>query len=209
MYDAELIKRLKRTNVSVDAEKTKERVELLWKSASNALKKQIEQDTGNARTSAYRAYQEGSISAKLAVSLSQRLNSDPYYLTGETDENNGYSAEVIERFLREKGYEKLLDEFDKTEPPKKRKPRKKASPALDQEAIPSDTSSMGNDTFKMDAEIGDNSTDSAPPVIDDNGMLAAITEDDMIALLHALGIRARVNDDAKRQLESIKQLLLF
>ena len=126
MYNADFIQHLKRSNISVDGEKTKERVEKLWKSATSELKTQIEQDADCSRASIYRIYSTGSISAKMAIPFAQKLNVDPYYLTGETDENNGYKEETIDRFLRDKGYSKLLNGSAIAEKPKKRAYKNKA-----------------------------------------------------------------------------------
>lgn len=207
MYEPDFIQRLKRTNVSADGDKTKERIEQLWKGASNELKEQIKQDTGNTRASIYRVYQVGSISAKMAVSFAQRFNSDPYYLTGETDENGGYSEEVVERFLRDKGYSKLLDDTVAATRPK-RKYQKRKETIVPNQVVPDDEAGMANDsTASSDADknLGIDTTSDAG----DKNIPIEITEEDMVALLHALIIRARVNAQGKEQLEKIKQLLLF
>lgn len=211
MHEAEFIQKLKRTNVSADGTKTKERVQQIWKSASNETKKQIEQDTGNARNSIYRIYQTGSISVKLAVSFAQRLNIDPYYITGESDENSGYSEETVERFLREKGYSKLLDEIT-TGKRAKKKNTKRQEAAASNPVIQDDLSGVEN--IKSDSPSSDTDSPPVPEVvtsldIDEKNTPLELAEDDMIALLHALVIRARVNEAAGKQLEQIKHLLLY
>lgn len=210
MYESAFIQQLKRTNVSANGGKTKERVEHLWKGASNELKKQIEQDTGNARNSIYRIYQTGSISVKLAVSFAQRLNIDPYYLTGETDENSGYSEEAVERFLREKGYSKLLDDFAAATRTKKKSSKRKEVVASHQ--VISDGLSGAEDNKSESASSDTESTPAFGTVsASDNGdknTPVEITESDMDALYYALKIRARVSAEARAQLEKIKYLLL-
>ena len=44
-----------------------------------------------------RAYKTGSLSAKLAVTLAQVLKADPFYLTAETDEDEGAFDENVLR----------------------------------------------------------------------------------------------------------------
>ncbi|MHB1154702.1 MAG: hypothetical protein ACYCWE_02890 [Eubacteriales bacterium] len=128
MYNADFIQHLKRSNISVDGEKTKERVEKMWKNATSEMKTQIQQDADCSRASIYRIYTTGAVSAKMVIPFDQKLNVDPYYLTGETDENNGYKEETIDRFLRDKGYSKLLNGSAIAEKPKKRAYKKKVVP---------------------------------------------------------------------------------
>lgn len=211
MYNAEFIQQLKQTNVSADGEKTKERVEKLWKSASGEQKMQIEQDAGSARSSIYRVYNTGSISAKIALSFAQRLNADPYYLTGETDENNGYSDETARRFLKDKGYSKLFDDFTSAAP-KKRAYKKKT--VLDSDNKPEETpdAAPGEETVKdgtePSREIKEAET-AAPSNAGNENDLAEITEEDMISILHSLFIRARVNKEAGELLSKIKYMLVY
>jgi hypothetical protein len=211
MYESAFIQQLKRTNVSANGGKTKERVEHLWKGASNELKKQIEQDTGNARNSIYRIYQTGSISVKLAVSFAQRLNIDPYYLTGETDENSGYSEEAVERFLREKGYSKLLDNSAAATRAKKKSSKRKEAVASNR-VIPDGLSGAEDDKSESASSDTESTPVSGTVAASDNGdknTPVEITESDMDALFHALKIRARVSAEARGQLEKVKYLLLY
>lgn len=211
MYESAFIQQLKRTNVSANGGKTKERVEHLWKGASNELKKQIEQDTGNARNSIYRIYQTGSISVKLAVSFAQRLNIDPYYLTGETDENSGYSEEAVERFLREKGYSKLLDNSAAVTRTKKKSSKRKEAVASNR-VIPDGLSGAEDDKSESASSDTESTPASGTVAASDNGdknTPVEITESDMDALFYALKIRARVSAEARDQLEKVKYLLLY
>lgn len=111
MLKAEFIQTLKRTNVSVDSTKTRERVKILWKKASHDAKNRITIESGVGRSTIYRVYNTGSISAKLIVSIALNLNITPFYLTGETDEVNECALEMLDRFLRDRGYSRQLDEF--------------------------------------------------------------------------------------------------
>lgn len=116
MIDENVIKRLKQTNVSVDPAKTKKRVYELWRSSSKAKKRTIEETAGISRATIYRVYNTGSVSAKLAVPMSQNFNVDPYYLIGEADVSNECTDEILIAFLKGLGYEKVLnDEFERRE----------------------------------------------------------------------------------------------
>ncbi len=231
MYQKELIQKLKQTNVSVDGEKTKERVEKLWKSANSELKHLVEQDTGSVRATIYRVYNTGAISAKLAVAFAQRLNSNPYYLTGEVDEDSGYSKETVDRFLRDKGYAKLLDNLIPESRPKRKYQKRNKTSDSNQVITSNEVSGVENtnvDAIFLDTE-GENvvsdeaatGTDITPLYIesetkivstsdaDSKSALEDITEDDMVTILHALVIRARVNKGAREQLMKIKHLLVY
>ena len=111
MLPASLIQKLKQSNISANGEKTVERLKKVWKSASSAQKKAIEELAGVGQRTIYRVYNTGSISAKIAVSVSQTLNVDPYYLTGESDEMSGSSDQTLNDFLIKLGYKDLLAEY--------------------------------------------------------------------------------------------------
>ncbi|MCL2399833.1 MAG: hypothetical protein FWC91_08865 [Defluviitaleaceae bacterium] len=116
MIDEGVIKKLKQTNVSTNPTKTKKRVYELWKSSSKAKKRTIEETAGISRATIYRVYNTGSVSAKLAVPMSQNFNVDPYYLIGETDIASECTEEILIAFLKGLGYEKVLnDAFKKQE----------------------------------------------------------------------------------------------
>jgi len=112
MLSASLVQKLKQSNISADGEKTVERLKKIWKSASSAQKKAIEELAGVGQRTIYRVYNTGSISAKIAASVSQTLNINPYYLTGESDEMSGSSDQIINEFLVKLGYKDLLAEYN-------------------------------------------------------------------------------------------------
>ena len=80
MFDETVIRQLKQSNVSADAEKTKERTETLWKALSRKDKQAVIALADISPATIYRIYNTGSISAKLAVPLAQTLNVSPLYL---------------------------------------------------------------------------------------------------------------------------------
>jgi hypothetical protein len=106
MIEADVIKKLKQVNVSVDGDKTIKRVKPLFKFATRAQKKAILDAAGVASSTVYRAYEVGSISAKVAIAIAQELNLDPNYLTGAVDEQGVCTQELLEAFLTKHNYDK-------------------------------------------------------------------------------------------------------
>jgi|GEM_PF-465247 len=156
MLPASLIQKLKQSNISADGEKTVERLKKIWKSASSAQKKAIEELAGVGQRTIYRVYNTGSISAKIAVSVSQTMNINPYYLTGESDEMSGSSDQTLNDFLIRLGYKDLLVEYESEivvkKTLKKRQPKQAAIPQSDDlsENIPSEDQAHDS---KVDDEI--------------------------------------------------------
>ena len=85
-------------------------LEELFKAASKTEKASIESMSGLRRATMYKAIGTGNLSAKLAVSIAQTLNVNPFYLTGESDDRGTCSDKIIRNFLigKDKAYEKLL-----------------------------------------------------------------------------------------------------
>ena len=209
MFDADFIQMLKRSNISVDPEKTTQRAKELWKTAPSKAKRKIEEDSGVQRVSIYRIYNTGVISAKLAVAFAQNLNIDPAYLTGESDEQGVCNDEVLDRFLRSKGYGQLIDIRARVAQAKRDKMLKKddapnvtpgfekqlghvrpsfVSPRILQPTVRPETAYTLQDASSTKSE--------------------QLSYEDAVALLQALEIRARNSSEAQRQLNAIKKLLL-
>ncbi len=211
MVGAELIQSLKRTNISVDGEKTKERVARLWKEAPSEIKKHIVEDADVKRVTVYRINNTGIISARLAVALAQRLNIDPYYLTGEKDEAGECCDDVLDRFLREKGYSKQLDVAVAAKRAKRQFRRRETDP--DSSVV------TASDTAQ---EAAGNVEPNPPPLTSVSGNterpleieaiaqpnLSDLNVDELTVLLHALYIRARVDEDADKHLGLIRDILI-
>ncbi len=68
------ISRLKRTNVSIDTEKTMLRVKDDFLPLRNKTKTQIVELTGLKRTSIYRVFREGLMEPKVALAMAQILD---------------------------------------------------------------------------------------------------------------------------------------
>ncbi len=190
MYDQAFVQKLKQTNVSADAEKTKERVAALWKASSREAKKEVETLADISRASIYRVFSTGSLSVKLALPMAQVLGADPYYLLGKTDENNGCDDELLARFLSDHGYEKLLQTV---KPKAKRKPR--AVPVSEPVAAP--VALQEQDSVGLPAPT--------PELL---AYLDERTDEDLFMLLKSLLLRAEVDESARQKATLLKLILI-
>jgi len=107
MIDERLIKQLKQTNISKNIAVTKERINEIWKSATKMQKSRVELISGVSRATIYRVYNNGKISAKLAVAIAKVFNVDPYYLTGMSNKLSRCTDQIIYKFLTDLGYKNL------------------------------------------------------------------------------------------------------
>ncbi len=110
MIDQAILNGLKRVNISSDLEKTKERVESLWKPLKASEKKDFLEKTGENENNIHRIRKEGSITPKRALALASHFNYDPSYISADVDENTGWSDEALRIFLENKGYSALMAE---------------------------------------------------------------------------------------------------
>ncbi len=140
MIDAAILEMLKRKAVSTDKEKTKERIEALWKSLKSSEKKAFYTETGEHENNIIRFRKEGAITPKPALLIANYFNIDPSYITGDVDENAGWSDEAMIVFLESKGYTMPVQEVKKTKRPyKKRKPVEEAvAETIVEEAVEAD-----------------------------------------------------------------------
>jgi len=221
MLDASLIQQLKRTNISKDSKKTKQRFDELWKAAPTPDKEIIENLTGVGRPSLQRIYKEGSISAKVVAAASQVFNVDPYYLTGEADEPGESSEPGLLEFLQKSGYEDIVTEYKNEH--KARRTRKKKEVIMEQ-ASDSDAPA---DNSTVDTGVADAADEPEQPLeslvveliipepegIGDEATTASFfdefCEDDIILLLRSVKIRAKAGvADAVKQAEELRRILM-
>jgi len=216
MLDASLIQQLKRTSISKDAEKTKQRFGELWKAASASDKETIENLTGVGRPSLQRIYKEGGISAKIVAAVSQAMNVNPYYLTGETDESGESTEQGLVEFLQKSGYGDLLTAY-RTEP-KARKPRKKRE-AKDKTAPVSETipevspvdgaEGSAQPTEMLVVEMITSEPETASSKMLGSTFFDEFCEDDIILLIRSVKIRANAGVAAAiKQAEELRKTLL-
>jgi hypothetical protein len=104
MLDRESMSKLKKSNISKDAEKTKERVRAAWKPLKKDIRNEILEYADLKQVTVERAYTNGGVSAKLVAAFSQILRIDPLYLTGQSDDQRQYREPMIIKFLTDLGY---------------------------------------------------------------------------------------------------------
>ena len=192
MVTLALIQQLKQSNISKDGPKTSARVQEIWKAASAAQKQAVCDLSGSAKATVYRIFKTGGISAKLALALSQVLNLDPRYLTGEADDRGTYADADVAKFLSRLGYDKLLSDQEKAARVAQRelaRQKKEAPPAPPAEEVPA---AAEEKPVAKEAPVGE-----------------IVTNQDILVLLQALEIRAKAGiPEAKQLLGQIKILLL-
>ncbi|MCL1951290.1 MAG: hypothetical protein FWF60_00535 [Oscillospiraceae bacterium] len=195
MVTLALIQQLKQSNISKDGPKTSARVQEIWKAASAAQKQAVCDLSGSAKATVYRIFKTGGISAKLALALSQVLNLDPRYLTGELDDPGEYADGDVTKFLSRLGYDKLLSDQEKAARVAQRelarqKKEAAAAPAAETEEAPA--AAAEEKPAAKEAPAGE-----------------IVTNADIVILLQALEIRAKAGiPEAKQLLGQIKILLL-
>ena len=194
MVTLALIQQLKQSNISKDGPKTSARVQEIWKAASAAQKQAVCDLSGSAKATVYRIFKTGGISAKLALALSQVLDLDPRYLTGEVDDRGQYVEADVTKFLSRLGYDKLLSDQEKAARVAQRelaRQKKEASPPAAEEA-PVAAAAAEEKPLSKEAPAGE-----------------IVTNEDILVLLRALEVRAKAGiPEAKQLLGQIKILLL-
>ena len=193
MLSAEQIQGLKRTNVSVSSEKTKLRFEEIFKPAKIKQKQAVRELAGVTSQVAHNIYNTGNISAKMVIAVSQVLNVNPFYLTGEADEPGEFSDEALRELLMKHNYRDLVASIEL--PEKKKRPYTRRQPAVTEAAVA--------ETEEAPEEQSVNAADApAAPVF-------PLEEADQVAMLRALHIRAKAGiAGAQERLHQINQLLL-
>lgn len=218
MLDETLIQKLKQTNISKDGEKTKQRVKELWDAASKEQKQTIEKLAGVARSTVYRIYKSGSISAKLTVPIAQTLNVNPFYLTGEADQRGECTDELLMALFEEYGYKKLLTGQTKKRQRQNAAPKEEA--LAQQESNTAEQSAVG-ESLRTEEYYNEQKASVTLPIIDSSSDAASVvsgasrdfldnlSEEDMILLLRSIMLRAKSGNPATAQLaEKLKLLLL-
>jgi hypothetical protein len=203
----------KNLNVSKDAEKTIERVQSDFKAAKSGEKKAVAELSGQALNSIYRIYKTGSINARILLAMSQTLNVNPFYYTGEADEKTEFEAEQLNQFLKNHGYDALLKELGKpsAKRPYNRKPKAENAPVTE---TPNDE--LADDGMeKADAEttaISEKSVKEYKLLFSDEPQMKKaveeLTETEAAELLHTLFIRAKGGGEAAEIADVVKRCLL-
>lgn len=211
MLSADIIQKLKRTNISADAEKTMQRVKELWKTASGEEKDAVEKSAGVTRPTVARVYGTGSISVKLAVPIAQTLNVSPFYLTGESDEQGECTEESLAEFLKEYGYEELLAEQARMDKKLARKNRARPEQPKETEAeIEERFDREMRGALEKEAEQlkTEWETGAGRPDPDTQTLIETMTEEDLILLMRAVLLRAKAGGKHAELALQLKLLLL-
>ena len=99
---------IKRKNVSKDAEKTRVRVGLDYRSADKGQKAEIIDLCDLTRAVIYGTMKTGRINAKLVLAMAQIFDVSPLYYIGETDEREALTETNLRSFLTRSGCVKPL-----------------------------------------------------------------------------------------------------
>jgi len=192
MLSAEQIQeaKFKRSNVSADSAKTKQRVEELVRHTKVANKTAIRKLAGVSAQVFHNIYSTGNISIKMVIAISQTLNVNPFYLTGDADEPGEFSDEALRELLMKHKYQAVVAALELPE-------KKKRSRAKQEEPAPQPAAEEVAAEQLMDA-----ADIPAAPVY-------SLEEAEQAAMLRALHIKAKAGiEGAQERLDQINQLLL-
>ncbi|MDR1464311.1 MAG: procyclic acidic repetitive family protein [Oscillospiraceae bacterium] len=212
MLTSEQIGKLKQKNISVDGEKTAQRTQAVWKAAKSKVKQDALALGGFARSTVYRVFQTGTISAKLVIPIAQLLNVDPFYLTGESDEQGAFSEELLNALLQKHGYTDLLPKESKSDKPKRKYERKQPQKAIKEPAIEPEIVAEPEPEIITEPEVVIEPETVAlpePEPVPETAPIAKLSAESLQALLTALTIRADAGvADAADQLAQVQAILL-
>ena len=178
----------KRINVSAETEKTAERAAALWKTFNNAAKREVLELAAVSATTARKAYQEGALTAGLALALAKVGSINPAYLAAQSDAKGKFTQRTVSAFLKSCGYPGLDD-----------------ASAEEAAGAPAEAGSKENG-ISSDAESCDCGCDCGGCDYVEEAF--DFTEEDLVLLLRALNLRARWNEEAREKLDKIVDLLL-
>lgn len=200
MLASEQIQSLKRTNVSTNYQKTQQRITELWKSLNNKQKQVIRDCAGVTAQTIYRVQNTGNISAKLVIAFAQTLNLDPYYLTGEADEQGECTNALLYQLLEQHGYKELAAEIA---PPKAKRPYRRKAKAMVEETAPEPEAEQSA-ADEPKAQTEESPAEEEMPIVDID-----LPEEDLQALLHSLVILSKAGIAvATEKLGQIKSILI-
>ena len=212
MLTAETIQKLKRGNVSVDANLTMQRTKDALKAAKRTEKNEIDALAGVQRVSVNRVYTTGNISAKIAIAIAQILNINPFFLTGEADERGECTDEILSTFLMAKGYADLVEQPAK--PARKTRAKKAPAPSTGGTIAPVGET-LAPKADESPVPIVESEVPDVKEVITDNHRqsenyrkkILEMTEEEANLLLHSLFVQAKFSLKAQTMLLQVKGLL--
>jgi hypothetical protein len=211
---------MKQVGVGKDSEKIKERLKAIWLPLKKPQREEILTLAGLSKHAASSSYENGSISLKLTLAVAQTQQINPYYLTGESDDKDDYSEDVVKKFLTEHKHGDLTTE-EKPKRKYERKPKPEAVPAAPAaeviEEVPNADENAENAENEAAAAPEAEAVIAAPPAAVPAALPALPAEPaaalDLSAkkakkLLKSLYMRAEYCDEAKQVLSAVKNLLV-
>jgi len=211
------LQRLKKVNISANAEKTKMRMANIWENAPKENRKEL---LNNASPTIYNAITKisdsGRITAKMTVLLSRHLDVNPFYLIGASDNRGNYSESLLKKFLLGLGYDKLWSDYEQFLNPSD------VTNDTDTEMAPLEgdnfaaTLAAAVNKLEMERAAPAESVESVESVENVENVEEAepeisqadLSEEEMMVLMRALMIRAKTKPEAAKAVEQIKKLLL-
>ncbi|GHU93954.1 hypothetical protein FACS1894208_04220 [Clostridia bacterium] len=220
MLTAEFIKQLKQSNVSHDAQKTKERIKETYKNASKEGKQLVIDLSAQTRNTIYRVERTGNVSAKLLLPIAQVGGVSPFWLAGDTDDRGTFDIETVKSFLISRKYKKLaatltVEPVEKKEKRKytKRVPKVEAPAAETVDAVP--VPSVKPVSAPLPVIDGDDDFDDEETTTFTFDLteqmkktVEELSAEDAAKLLNALFLRAKAGGQAKQLCEVVKYCLL-
>ncbi len=208
MFDEAVLAQLKQVDVSVDKDKTKERVEALWKGAGLPERKAFLEDNSVKDSNVYRIRTVGAIMPKIALYLSKYFGKNPLYLTGDIEENTGWSDEALKVFLESKGY--TMPTVAPTEKPKRAYKRraKPEEPAVEVAETASEETAAEPVVELSAAEDDTVALAGEPAPLPEEEYINKLSLEQAVQVYEALYIRAQHSPNAKKQYDDIERILL-
>ncbi|MDR3277887.1 MAG: hypothetical protein LBT12_03860 [Oscillospiraceae bacterium] len=214
MFTETIIQKLKQNNVSVNAEKTKQRAAVIWKSAAKDAQQTVLKLSGVVRASMQRAYKTGNISAKLVIPLAQTFNIDPFYIIGETDEAGECTDALLAAFLKQHKYDDLLKKAVREEKRAKKKSEQATAPDASVESeerfdgFVKTSLTDAAEEYKRENAARPGSNAGSVLTATQQSAIDALTEDDLILLLKSVLLRASADPKYAKLAARLKLLLL-
>ena len=181
----------KRKNMSVDIEKTMERCVVAWKGLKNTQKNEVLELADVSSATLHKTYKQGHISAGTCLALSKIAGVAPLYLCGSVDKAGRFTAKTLRAFLEVNDMLPAAPEVEEE--------TAEACDCCDCDTNDLEALFTPEELEMLQAELDEAAEDYTE---------ADLSDDDMLALLDALMIRARFNPVDAELLAEIKHLLL-
>jgi hypothetical protein len=193
----------KRVNISTDSEKTKERIKEIWDATKS--KKTLVEAIGVSNSTMHKAYKNGVVSANFVLPFAEAVNVDPFYFTGESDDQLPFSEEIKTRFIKKHSDSPKPNRTRRTkksadvsvEPAKPAKPVESAKPAPE---VKAHSESLPKDIARSAAA---NNYDNVPAIDDID-----LPDEDLLLLLRASLIKAKAGGKHATFVRTLKTMLI-